>query len=80
MLGGLNEEEIILELNSISDSDEGGDSDAEDFHPNNVKLTLTTLKPVDTPSFFRVPAHDIASTSKGWYICFVFYNFLINRF
>jgi len=74
---GLTEEDIILELNSISDSmafdsDEGGDSEAEDFHPN-VKLTPTTLKPDDT-YFFRVPAHKIISTSKSWYIGFLLYT------
>lgn len=68
MPGGLTEEDIIFELNSISDSmafdsDEGGDSDAEDFHVNG-KSTPTTLKPVDIYSF-RVPAHKITSTFRG---------------
>lgn len=56
MPGDPTEEDIILELNSISDtmtfdSNEVGDTDAVDFHPNNVKLISTSLESVVNPLF-----------------------------
>jgi len=85
---GLTERDIILKLNSISDSmafdsDEGGNSDAEDFHPN-VKSTPTTLK-LDDTYFFRVPAHKIDLLPKVgilvfYYIIYYIPNLLKNGF
>lgn len=75
-IGGLTEEDIIFELNSItdtmaSDSDEGGDSeysDADDFHTINVSTYSNTSSLVGR-QFFRLKIneniHDIASNSKG---------------